>query len=358
MNTEVTVEGSKIFINGRPTYKGKTYKGSSIEGLLFNSRMAQATFDDTTEDTRHHWVYPDTGTWDPDRNTNEFIQALPEYRKHGLLAVTVGLQGGGSIYNPETYKRYWNSAFSPEGDLVIPYFDRLEQILKKADELGMVVIVNYLYLALTKRMKSKEAVYRACQGASERLLQSGFTNIIVDIVNECADFWDCSYVTPRNVHSLIEHVKGVTRRGRRLLCGVSTPGGQTRLPTEAWLCAEDISFPHGNGCGPEELKKKLERYRNTPGFQNRPRPLIINEDSTSPANLEAAVEGYASWGFYAQGYGSGYRGDKDVLWYEKPRENSLKDLSGYQTVPVNWGINTERKKSFFNRLEEITSGEG
>jgi hypothetical protein len=28
--------------------------------------------------------------------------------------------------------------------------------------------------------------------------------------------------------------------------------------------------------------------------------------------------------------------------------------SGFQSMPVNWGINSERKKMFFNKLREIT----
>jgi hypothetical protein len=28
--------------------------------------------------------------------------------------------------------------------------------------------------------------------------------------------------------------------------------------------------------------------------------------------------------------------------------------SGYQSVPVDWGINSERKKMFFKKLREIT----
>ena len=31
---------------------------------------------------------------------------------------------------------------------------------------------------------------------------------------------------------------------------------------------------------------------------------------------------------------------------------------GYQLVPVNWGINTDRKRAFFGLLREITGGEG
>jgi hypothetical protein len=29
---------------------------------------------------------------------------------------------------------------------------------------------------------------------------------------------------------------------------------------------------------------------------------------------------------------------------------------GYQSVPVNWGISSPRKKGFFDKLEEITGG--
>nr|MDO8117222.1 hypothetical protein [Candidatus Sigynarchaeota archaeon] len=92
MKTEVGIDETKFLINGKPTYEGLTYKGRSIEGLLFNSRMIQAIFDDENETTRGTWKYPNTNCWDPDRNTNEFCRAIPEYRAHGMLAFTVGLQ--------------------------------------------------------------------------------------------------------------------------------------------------------------------------------------------------------------------------------------------------------------------------
>ena len=71
----------------------------TIEGLLLNSRMIQATFDDENPETVHRWAYPDSRTWDTARNVAEFIEALPIYRDHGLLAVTLNFQGG----SPEDY---------------------------------------------------------------------------------------------------------------------------------------------------------------------------------------------------------------------------------------------------------------
>ena len=30
------------------------------------------------------------------------------------------------------------------------------------------------------------------------------------------------------------------------------------------------------------------------------------------------------------------------------------DLSGFQTPPINWGINTAHKRAFFDRVREVT----
>src|SRR6188508_755740 len=73
--TEVGVRGDAFLINGEPTYKGRTWKGKKVEGLLMNSRMVQGTFDDLNPETVGKWAYPDTKTWDADRNTREFVAA-------------------------------------------------------------------------------------------------------------------------------------------------------------------------------------------------------------------------------------------------------------------------------------------
>ena len=96
-HTKVAIDGDAWLINGTPTYEGREYRGWKIEGLLLNSRMVNAVFDDDNEHTRVLWAYPDTGRWDADRNTDEFVAMLPAYRAHGLMAVTVNLQGGAPL---------------------------------------------------------------------------------------------------------------------------------------------------------------------------------------------------------------------------------------------------------------------
>jgi hypothetical protein len=92
--TVVSVHEADFHINGEPTYKGRTWRGHRIEGLLMNSRMVQGIFDDLNPETVGRWTYPDGRAWDPERNTREFIAAMPEWRRHGLLGITLNLQGG------------------------------------------------------------------------------------------------------------------------------------------------------------------------------------------------------------------------------------------------------------------------
>lgn len=351
MKTEVAIDGTRFLINGRPTYEGRAWRGKPIEGLLFNSRMIQAIFDDECPETRPLWRYPDTGAWDPDRNTDEFCAHLPLYRAHGLLAVTVGLQGGGPAYQAGIYDRYLCSAFHPDGTRKEPFFDRFRRVLAAADEAGMVVIVNYFYWRQVTRMPDDRTLYALTEQVTDWLLRTGYRNILVDVANEAAPWWNRACFAPENVHRFIDVVKSTTLGGRRLLASASTGGGED-LPADRWLETEDFSLPHGNGCTPEELRRKIRRLREAEPYRRRPRPIAINEDSVFVENLEAAVDEYASWGFYCQGYGSGYRDRFD--WTAHGREDSYEELSGFQTPPVNWGINDPQKKAFFDALKEIT----
>jgi hypothetical protein len=90
--TRVEIRGEDFWVDGAPTYSGRWWRGLRIEGLLLNARMVQATFDDLNPETRSRWAYPDIGRWDAERNVREFTAMLPEYRQHGLLAITVNFR--------------------------------------------------------------------------------------------------------------------------------------------------------------------------------------------------------------------------------------------------------------------------
>jgi hypothetical protein len=116
-HTVVAIRGDNFYINGHLTYAGRSWQGHSIAGLLFNSRMVQGIFDDLDPATVATWAYPDTGRWDPDRNTAESIAAMPDWRRHGLLAFTLNLQGGSPTGYSRSLQPLQNSAFTPDGSL-------------------------------------------------------------------------------------------------------------------------------------------------------------------------------------------------------------------------------------------------
>ena len=334
--TEISIEGASFRINGRPTYPGQTFQGRKIEGLLLNSRMVQGIFDDLNPETRPRWNYPDIGKWDPDRNTAEFIAAMPEWRKHGLLAFTINLQGG----SPQGYSKaqpWHNSAFREDGTLRGEYLARLEKILNRADQLGMVAIVGYYYFGQDQRLRDEAAVKRGVEEATNWLFSKGYTNILVEVNNECdVRAYDHEILKPARVHELIRMVKSMTRGGRRFLVGTSWGGGA--IPTSNVVEASDFLLIHGNGVkDPERIAQMVVRTRQVPGYT--PMPILFNEDDhfdfDKPVNnMLKALGEYASWGYF------------------DPGESNYKD--GYQCPPVEWRINSERKQAFFRLVKEVT----
>lgn len=333
--TTVTIVGDAFYMNGKPTYPGRTWRGMKIEGLLMNSRMVQGIFDDLNPETRSLWAYPDTGQWDPERNTREFVAAMADWRRHGLLAFTINLQGG----SPQGYSRaqpWHNSAIAPDGSLRSDYMRRLERILNKADSLGMAVILGIFYFGQDQRLKDEAAVIRALDNAVEWVLDRGYRNVLIEVNNECNVSYDHAILRPERVHELIERVKAHRKDGRRLLVGTSYGGGT--VPKENVVRASDFLLMHGNGVGdPSRISRMVREARSVPGY--RPMPILFNEDDhfdfdRPMNNMVAAVSEYASWGYF------------------DPGKSNYDD--GYQCPPVKWTINTPRKRAFFELLAEMT----
>lgn len=337
--TIVSIEKDKFLINGQPTYKGRTWNGKPVEGLLMNSRMVQGTFDDRNSDTVARWAYPDTKKWDPDRNTAEFVEMMPTWRKHGLLAVTLNLQGG----SPEGYSKtqpWHTSAINADGTLNEKYLGRLARVIDKADELGMVVILGLYYFGQDERVKDEKAVIAGVDAAVDWLIAKKYTNVLVEVNNECnVKAYDHDILKPERVHELIERVKKRSAEKKHpLLTGTSYGGGA--IPKPNVVKASDFLLLHGNGVKePKRITEMVQQTRNVDGY--RPMPILFNEDDhfdfdRPTNNFAQAVKEYASWGYF------------DF------RMNGEGFDEGYQSVPVNWKTSSERKKGFFKLLAEIT----
>jgi hypothetical protein len=334
----VTIKGDQFLINNKLTYSGRYWKGNKIEGLLLNSRMVQGIFDDMNPETIGNWQYPDTKKWDPDRNTSEFIINMKKWYDCGLLSFTINMQGG----SPQGYSSaqpWYNSAYTEDGSLRPEYMMRLEKILKKADEIGMVPVVGLFYFGQDEHLRDEASVKNAVNNVIDWLFTKNYKNILIEIDNECnVNRYDHEILKPQRVHELIQMVKQKTKDGFRFYTGTSYGGGA--IPKPNVVKSSDFILIHGNGVSnPDSIAAMVKKTREVQGYT--PKPILFNEDDHFDFdkewnNFTAAVKNYASWGYF------------DYRMKDEPFE------SGYQSVPVDWGINSERKGGFFKLLKEIT----
>jgi hypothetical protein len=115
------------------------------------------------------------------------------------------------------------------------------------------------------------------------------------------------------------------------------------VPPEHLMAASDYILLHGNRVDhPDGIRAQVAATRASSAYRGQ--PIFFNEDDhydfeAPDNNFAAAVEGGVGWGFFD---------------YRRLREGFVE---GYQSLPVDWGINSERKRGFFRMLAEVTGGE-
>jgi hypothetical protein len=338
--TKVSINENQFFINGKPTYEGRVWKGNKIEGLLMNARLVQGIFDDLNPENSGEFAYSDTKKWDADRNTDEFVAAMPLWKSHGLLAFTLNMQGG----SPYGYgnKKCLNPAYNADGTIMNPYLNRLNRILKKADELNMAVILGLFYFGQDQHLKDEAAVIKAVDSVTDFVLKKGYRNVMIEINNECDHpDYDHAILKPNRVYELIDRVKNKQRKGHRLLVSTSFTG--RKVPTQNVVNTSDFILLHGNGAKTtQQIQEQIDATKLVEGFNNK--PIINNEDDhfdfdKEINNMTVSIKNYVSWGYFD----FRFKGETDLK-------------QGFQSVPVDWGINSARKKGFFTLLKEVTTG--
>lgn len=346
MASKVTIENGGFRIDGTPTYAGRSWKGLRIEGRLFNSRMANAIADDENPFTRGTWSYAD-GDWDAERNTREFVAALPSYRAYGLLAVCLNLSGG----SPQGYSWHqpWKiCGFTADGAIKPAWGARLATVIDACDRLGMVVILGLFYGKQSGTLKDEAAVKAAVTNTVDWLLARNAGNVLLEIGNEVdlENAWAHPIIAAPRCHELIELAQ--ERSAGKLLVSTSLIG--IEAPPEATVAVADFLLPHGNRVhgpngatqpAPHGIRLQVKNWRASPAYRGQ--PIVYNEDDhfefDKPDNhFVAAVESGASWGYFD---------------YRMSRER-FED--GFQSLPVDWTITSRRKRGFFDLLKEITGG--
>ena len=353
--TVAGIRGSVFTINGRPTYTaeaGFPNADPNLIGTLLNVRAVQGIFDDANYPTHGgrgtphssntmgavSFDYPD-GKWDVERNVNEFVQGLKNWRRAGLLAFTVNLQGGGPTdgnygENVPMQPRF-NSGFDPEGNLKPAYAKRLEKVLAAADRLGMVAIVGFFYQGSDERIAivpNDENARRAVVNGIGFLRSLPYRNVLIEINNETSiGGYSHPLLQPDGTQALVALAKA--EAGKEFPVSMSWSGGimpRGSAGDRALRMVDYVMF-HTNGRSPEEVHTDIQAMRKWLGYD---RPVLINEDGVSSFNLHAAVQERVGWGYYDQGW------------------NNYRD--GSQSPPTNWRINTPVKWLFFEQVARLT----
>lgn len=317
--TRVSVVGRAFHLNGAPTYAG-----TSAAGTLQSIRASNGIFDDENPETVANWAYPDTGRWDPERNTTELIAQLAAYRASGLTAITVGLQGG-APGRPGLVEGYSGanqkpiaSGYFPDGSLKPAWQARADRLITTADRLGMVVIVEGLYFGQLHRLANGGSAVDAAIANTARWLRArGYANVIFEVENESGS-------------DRAARLVAVARREHpALMIGAALPPGRVNLARDDYLQSADVTFIHGNGRENADLEADVEYIRGRAGADH---PIHINEDSAW--RIDAARFAMLN----RLGVGNGYY-----------------DQQGFQSPAIDWTPTTADKRAFLAKVAEVQS---
>lgn len=215
---------------------------------------------------------------------------------------------------------------------------RLERILDRANELGMVVILSLFYFGQDLNLADEFAVRTAVAQAMSWVLRKGYRNVMIEVANECDIEYHHPVILAPRIHELIDLVRIVNRAVKPehpLLVGSSFSGGA--VPSDNVVGASDFVLIHGNETNKEWLSRQIDLLRQRPSYRGQ--PIVNNEDDhfdfdQADNHMLTCIRKGVSWGYF------------------DPGESNYRD--GYQCPPIRWDLNTERKRQFFGMLKEIT----
>ena len=258
--------------------------------------MVQGIFDDLNPETRK-WAYPDTGSWDAERNTREFLAAMPEWRRHGLLGLhhqPPGRQPAGLLQDAALAQLRLHA----DGSLRPDYMRRLERILDRADELGMVAILGLFYFGQDERLEGRGRPSSVrCVEATLWLLDEGVSQRADRGQQRVQRAYDHAVLQAATASSRADRARSVTRNGgasrQHQLRRRDGPVARSRRAGSTSCCSTaTASTDRPNRANGGADTRQVAGYR--------PMPILFNEDDhfdfDKPANNFAAAVGAAPRG--------------------------------------------------------------
>lgn len=319
--TKYQIIGQDFYINGAKTYSELPEGNPNAQGLLMNARFIQGVFNDVNP--AHRTLYDRFGKkWDPDRNTQELCEALPQWYKVGLRAFTVGLQAGGPIYSYTDWAELETAAFSRDGKVLNPdTWRRTAQIIKAADEIGMLVILSFFYQGQMGYFEDDAAVLEASKTVCRALKELDYDNVIIEIANE---YDSLNFHSPETALHKHQNMAAWIRKVRQWTDGRWAIGCSPAFRYDRRVVsASDVVLLHGNKTRRQELHNMFRAVRRWAPDK----PIVVNEDSPLFTQLEVAVQDHCSWGYY------------NTMTKQEP--------------PCDWGITEGEDKYFAYRMAKL-----
>ncbi|TDF91137.1 hypothetical protein [Paenibacillus piri] len=288
--TKIGIQGEKFLVNGKLTYSEIEGSKPSSHGLLMNARFIQGIFDDKAAPER--FARFGQSVYNADKNTDDLIAALPEWYNYGLRAFTVGLQGGGPVFTIEDWTSVHNNPFSADGLTFDPaYEQRLDKLIRAADEIGMVVIVSLFYWSQAIQFRDGLAIRNAVKTACGILKKNKYTNVIIEVANEFdISLWKRlpHIQQPQSMSYLLELAR---ESSGGMPVGSSLGGGAINQEVAE---ASDVILIHANNQTRQEYYNMIKKVRSW----GLGKPIVCNEDSPCIGMMEVAFQTETSWGYY------------------------------------------------------------
>jgi hypothetical protein len=185
-----------------------------------------------------------------------------------------------------------NNPFGTDGlSLDESYAKRMDEIIRSADELGMIVIVSFLYWAQCNRIKDGRSVANAVKTGAKFLREGGYSNVVIEVANEYN-------IQPFNSHPIAHSPEGMSmllKIAREHSGGmpVGSSGGGGMADKEV-IEESDVAIIHGNGQTRGEYYDFVNRVKGWAGEK----PVLCNEDSPCCTRVDIGLETNTSWGYY------------------------------------------------------------
>ena len=113
--------------------------------------------------------------------TERLIANLDNMASHGINLLGVSLQGTNAGF-PD--KEAGPNAFTPDGRLIAAHAERLDRLMRAADDRGMVVCLTLMMPRKDQELRDMAAVQQALRSTGAFLTERGLRNVFVNLYHE------------------------------------------------------------------------------------------------------------------------------------------------------------------------------